>query len=635
MNKIPFFFFTLFLSGNILALPIAPSLEVWEKNPSKLRPITVEYPPQGAQIPEGAKGIFIFGKTLGPGLLTINGQKIDLYYTGAYLGYVPVKAGDNELILEYNNGENTYKAVRNVTVLGIDKDAYFKTPRLLEDSAFPLDDSEVSNATPITFQVEASPYHKVTVALPPLFNEIEMQEDVLKPNIYKKTLIIDNNKVLKSGKKPIYRIYTYGGKYKGKLYAKGKLKILPEDEILKPAKVRGRNLRLRLEPNKTGGYDYQTRIFNTVLTEGEIDGFYKVILDDKKIGYLDHTLLDLKKKVTLPRNIVWQVETKEKGNKTEIIIKNTERISFSTSQTDNSFSIILYNTQAFNTFNTQVKTKLVNGLEYEVLSPTTKKITARFQRGKRLMGFNYKYTENDLVFELFTSRDFKFTDKKPLNGLRVVLDPGHSPKRTVPYDGAVGPSGLLEYEMNYKIALAAKKELEKYGAVVTLTKNPKETLGLSDRTYRASQLNPDLFLSIHLNALPDSVNPLKRELGFSFYYYYQQSIPLAKALEKSYAKNIGLPDNGYFQADFAVTRGMPQVPAVLIESLYMMVPWQEEILKRQRFINLLASSIAEGVLYFENPKWAQKYIPLQMESSRKKLEESILKKEDINLQEKR
>ncbi len=635
MNKIPFFFFTLFLAGNILALPIAPSLEVWEKNPSKLRPITVEYPPQGAQIAEGAKGIFIFGKTLGPGLLTINGQKVDLYSTGAYLGYVPVKAGDNELVLEYGNGENTYKAVRNVTVLGMDKDAYFKTPRLLENSAFPLGDSEVSNTAPINFQVEASPYHKVTVALPPLFNEIEMQEDVLKPTIYKKTLIIDNNKVLKSGKKPVYRIYTYAGKYKGKVSAKGKLKILPEDEILKPAKVRGQNLRLRLEPNKTGGYDYQTRIFNTVLTEGEIDGFYKVILDDKKVGYLDHTLLDLKKKIVLPRNIVWQVETKEKGNKTEIIIKNTERVSFSTSQTDHSFSIILYNTQAFNTFNTQVKTKLVNGLEYEVLSPTTKKITARFQSGKRLMGFNYRYQENDLVFELFTSRDFKFTDKQPLKGLRVVLDPGHSPKRTVPYDGAVGPSGLLEYEMNYKIAAATKKELEKYGAVVTLTKNAKETLGLSDRTYRASLVNPDLFLSIHLNALPDSINPLKRELGFSFYYYYQQSIPLAKALEKSYAKNIGLPDNGYFQADFAVTRGMPQVPAVLIESLYMMVPWQEELLKRQRFIDMLAASIAEGVLYFENPKWANKYIPLQMESSRKKLEESILKKEDINLQEKR
>ena len=229
-----------------------------------------------------------------------------------------------------------------------------------------------------------------------------------------------------------------------------------------------------------------------------------------------------------------------------------------------------------------------------------------------MRGFNYKYEENNLIFELFTSRDFKFTDKHPLKNLRIVLDPGHSPKRTVPYDGAVGPSGLLEYEMNYKIALAVKRELERYGASIFITKDDTETLGLSDRTYRASLFEPDLFLSLHLNALPDSINPLKRELGFSFYYYYQQGIPLAKAMEKSFAKNIGLPDNGYFQADFAVVRGMPQVPALLIESLYMMVPWQEELLKRQRFIDLLASTIAEGVLYFENPKWAQKNIPLQM-----------------------
>ena len=625
----------LFLASQVFALPVAPSLEVWEKHPGKIYPITVEYPPEGAKIGEGAKGIFIFGKTLGPGFLTINGQKIDLYATGAYLGYVPVKAGKNELILEYANGEKTYQAVRNIEVQGIDKEQFFKTPRLLEGSAFPRGDSELAITSEITFKVEASPYHKVTVSLPPLFNEMELEEEVLNPNIYKKTIVLGPGKILKSGKKPVYRIYTYGGKYKNKVTAKGKLKILPENKILKPAKVRGQNLRLRLQPNKIGGYDYQTRIFNSVLTEGEINGFYKVILDKDKIGYLDETLLSTKKKVNLPRNIIWQVDTEEDGNKTTIIIKNTERVSFSTSQTDQSFSIILYNTQALNTFNSDVKTRLINGLEYEVLSPITKKITARFNIGKRLRGFNYKYEENNLIFELFTSRDFEFTNKYPLKNLRVVLDPGHSPKRNVPYDGAVGPSGLLEYEINYKIALATKRELEKYGATVFLTKNNKETIGLSDRTYRASTYNPDLFLSLHLNALPDSVNPLKRELGFSFYYYYQQGIPLAKAMEKSFAKNIGLPDNGYLQADFAVVRGMPQVPALLIESLYMMVPWQEELLKRQRFIDLLGSAIADGVVYYENLKWAQKHIRTQMESNRKKLEETILKAEDINLEEKR
>ena len=635
MNKIPFLFFVLFLASQVFALPIAPSLEVWEKHPGKIYPITVEYPPEGAKIGEGAKGIFIFGKTLGPGLLTINDQKVDVYATGAYLGYVPVKPGKNELLLEYTNEEKTYQAVRTVEVQGIDKDVYFKTPRLLQNSAFPRGDSELSNTSEITFKVEASPYHKVTVSLPPLFNEIELEEDVLNPNIYKKTVVLGPGKILKNAKKPVYRMYTYGGKYKNKITAEGKVKILPEDKILKPAKVRGQNLRLRLQPNKIGGYDYQTRVFNTVLTEGEINGFYKVILDKDKIGYLDETLLTTKKEVNLPRNIIWQVEVEEEGNKTTIVIKNTERISFTTSQTDQSFSIILFNTQAINTFNADVQTKLVNGIEYNVISPSTKKITARFKSGKRLRGFNYRYEENNLIFELFTSRDFEFTDKYPLKNLRVVLDPGHSPKRTVPYDGAVGPSGLLEYEINYKIALAVKKELEKYGATVFLTKNDKETIGLSDRTYRAATYNPDLFLSLHLNALPDSVNPLKRELGFSFYYYYQQSIPLAKAMEKSFTKNIGLPDNGYLQADFAVVRGMPQVPALLIESLYMMVPWQEELLKRQRFIDLLGSAIADGVVYYENPKWAQKHISSNMESNRKNLKETILKAEDINLEEKR
>ena len=181
MNKIPFLLSLLFFATEIFALPVAPSLEVWEKRPGKIYPITVEYPPEGAKIGEGAKGIFIFGKTMGPGLLTINGQKIDLYATGAYLGYVPVKAGKNELVLEYSGGEKTYQAVRTVEVQGIDKDAYFKTPRLLEGSAFPKGDSELANTSEITFKVEASPYHKVTVSLPPLFEEMELEEEVLNP----------------------------------------------------------------------------------------------------------------------------------------------------------------------------------------------------------------------------------------------------------------------------------------------------------------------------------------------------------------------------------------------------------------------------------------------------------------------
>ena len=635
MNKIPFLIFLLFFAVKIVAAPIAPSLEVRENHPNRVYPITVEYPPEGAKISEGAKGIFIFGKTSGPGLLTINGQKIDSYPTGSYLGYIPVKTGNNTLYLEYDDGNKVHQAQRNIFVQGLDKEEYFKVPRLLEESAFPVGDSVVANTSKITFQVEATPYHKVTVALPPVLKETELEEEVLNPTIYKKTFVLGDGKILRKGVKPVYRIYQYNGKYKGKVSSEGKLIILPENELLKPAKVRGRNLRLRLEPNKTGGYDYQTRIFNTVLTEGEINGFYKIILDNDKEGYLDNTLLDLKKQVSLPRNIAWQIEVEEEENKTKIIIKNTERISFSTSQTDQSFSIILYNTQAFNTYNTNVHTQLINGLDYDVLSPVSKKITARFQNGKRLRGFNYKYEENNLVFELFTSREFGFTDKLPLKQLRVALDPGHSPKRTVPYDGAVGPSGLLEYEMNYKIALATKRALEKYGAEVFITKNPQETLGLTDRPYRASLFNPDLFLSLHLNALPDYINPLKRELGFCFYYYYQQSIPLAKAMEKSYMRNIGLPNNGYMQADFAVVRGMPQVPSLLIESLYMMVPWQEELLKNNRFIDLLASTIAEGVIYFENPKWAQKHIDSQMENTYKVLEDAALKTEDINYAEKR
>ena len=45
------------------------------------------------------------------------------------------------------------------------------------------------------------------------------------------------------------------------------------------------------------------------------------------------------------------------------------------------------------------------------------------------------------------------------------------------------------------------------------------------------------------------------------------------------------------------------MPSILIENVYMMIPYQEELLKQERFINILGSTIAEGVINFVNPTW--------------------------------
>ncbi len=88
------------------------------------------------------------------------------------------------------------------------------------------------------------------------------------------------------------------------------------------------------------------------------------------------------------------------------------------------------------------------------------------------------------------------------NALRkVVLDPGHGGKDP----GASGPGGIAEKDIVLSIAkkLALKLKTE-MGTEVVLTRKDDRFVPLEDRTLLANSENADLFISLHVNASPNS-----------------------------------------------------------------------------------------------------------------------------------
>lgn len=78
----------------------------------------------------------------------------------------------------------------------------------------------------------------------------------------------------------------------------------------------------------------------------------------------------------------------------------------------------------------------------------------------------------------------------------VVLDPGHGGSES----GAVG-NGLLEKNLNLKIAKYCKEELEQYsGVTVQMTRTTDVYVGLEERVNIAKSYGADYFVSIHINA---------------------------------------------------------------------------------------------------------------------------------------
>jgi N-acetylmuramoyl-L-alanine amidase len=180
-----------------------------------------------------------------------------------------------------------------------------------------------------------------------------------------------------------------------------------------------------------------------------------------------------------------------------------------------------------------------------------------------------------------------------LKGLKICVDPGHSKDW-----GATGPRGNTEKQVNVEVALKLKKELESEGATVVMThSDTSQNVSLYERVTIANTNRCDLFVSIHHNAQPDGVSPFGQNFGPSVIYYHPQSKRLAELIQASVIKKTKLNDFGVFQGNIAVCRNA-QMPAVLVECAFLVIPDQEKLIVSEKFQKRVAQAIKDGIKEF-------------------------------------
>jgi N-acetylmuramoyl-L-alanine amidase len=177
--------------------------------------------------------------------------------------------------------------------------------------------------------------------------------------------------------------------------------------------------------------------------------------------------------------------------------------------------------------------------------------------------------------------------RSPLRGLTIAVDPGHPPI------GARGPTGLYEADAVLEIAMRAKRLLEDRGATVVMTRTTPDPVALADRPVIARRANAHAFVSIHLNAYPDGVNPFVAN-GTGTYFYFAHGERLARAVQRGMVARMGLRDVGVFQQSFAVVRNS-WMPAVLCEGAFLMIPEQEAALRTPEFQLAYARGVVDGL----------------------------------------
>ena len=178
----------------------------------------------------------------------------------------------------------------------------------------------------------------------------------------------------------------------------------------------------------------------------------------------------------------------------------------------------------------------------------------------------------------------------PLRGLTIAVDPGHPPV------GATGPTGLYEPVSTLAVGLRLKDLLEARGAAVVMTRTTAAAVPLTDRPVIARRANAHALVSIHLNALPDGVNPFGAH-GTGTYFFHPQAASLARAIQNGMLASMGLRDLGVYYDNLALTRPT-WMPAVLCEGAFIMMPEQEAALRTPEFQEAYARGVADGLEAF-------------------------------------
>ena len=218
----------------------------------------------------------------------------------------------------------------------------------------------------------------------------------------------------------------------------------------------------------------------------------------------------------------------------------------------------------------------------------------------------------------------------------IVIDPGHGGK-----DPGASDNKVVEKDINLAVGLELERALLARGFNVIMTRRTDVYLKLQERTDIANAVNADLFVSVHVNALPQK----KSMSGFEIYIMalptdkdamnlakvenreyvegkgvdtanvdrrtemllrilgdmqqnnkISESTDFASALHRSGVKN-GLPMRRVAQAPFFVLRGAG-MPAVLLELGFVTNAIESQLLTRKDYQQKIAQAMSEGIINY-------------------------------------
>jgi N-acetylmuramoyl-L-alanine amidase len=367
-------------------------------------------------------------------------------------------------------------------------------------------------------------------------------------------------------------------------------------DTLAPRLVRAGDVPLRPDTDRVingrpvpgGTYKWFLLPGTTLEMTGRLAGFTRVRLDSGlEIWVSDGDIVPLASGSPVPRRVTLNARVRSAPEWADIVIpiQGAERPAFFVDEDARSLSVTLYGTRA--------NTDIINYAENDTLLRTVEWKQVLDDRAQLdvslrqpLYGYLVLWEDGNLVIRV--RRRPAIDERNPLRGITIAVDPGHPPI------GATGPTGLYEANAVLPVGEKVRQLLEQRGARVVMTRTTNDPVELGLRPIIARRENANAFVSIHLNAYGDGVNPLAARNGSGTYFFHKLSEPLARPVERGLVRHMGLPNLGVYYDNLAVVRAT-WMPMVLTEGAFVIVPEQEAAMRTPEFQSRYAQGIVDGL----------------------------------------
>ncbi|MCC6245005.1 MAG: N-acetylmuramoyl-L-alanine amidase [Gemmatimonadaceae bacterium] len=321
---------------------------------------------------------------------------------------------------------------------------------------------------------------------------------------------------------------------------------------------------------------------------GRQGGSTRVRLDDALDVWVDNgDVVPLPVGSAAPRRVTGGIRVLPAAEWVDVIIGTGDRPAFLVEPDGRTLALTLYGVQ----LNPEISPilgndTLVRRISWDQVGSQRARVT--FTLSQPTYGWLSLWDEQRRAFVLRIRRAPRINSAaRPLEGLTIAVDPGHPPA------GATGPTGLYEGDAVLPVSKLLVELLRARGALPVITRETAAAVGLTERGVASRRANAHAFVSVHLNALPDGVNPFTAN-GTSTLFFHQHSEALARPVQSAMVASFGLRDLGVHYQNLAVARPT-WYPSILTEGLFLMMPEQEAAVRDPAFQRRYAQAIVDGL----------------------------------------